>query len=327
MYNIYIMENEILLEKHTKKSWFKSALLGLFFGLAIIIPGVSGAQIAILFKMYDKMTYAVSKIFKKFKIAFFFLLPIIIGIVIGFAAGFFAIKELLPLATFALVAFFAGMMLGGTPVYVKEIKGSKITWVKILLLIVGLIVPIGISVIAVQTHLDLGAYLNEWWMFIVAVPIGFIVAVTQIIPGLSATSTLLSIGVFNPIVESVSLTYWKENPTIFVFYLALGIGFLGGLFILSKLVTKFIEKFKVHFYYLALGLSISSIVSMFYNPEVVEYYATANAPDSLLENLAISQHFLIEMSIGILLFFGGMVGIYLLFYFSNKKELQNKENA
>ena len=313
------MENEILIEKHTKKSWFKSGILGIFMGLAVIIPGVSGAQIAILFKLYDKLTFAISNILKKFKLMFLFLLPIILGMVVGFVAGFFAVKELLAIATFAVVAFFAGMMLGGTPVYIKEIKQSKQNWFKIFLLILGLIIPISISLIAIHTNLDFGSAISEtgteWWIYIVAVPVGFIVAITQIIPGLSATSTLLSIGLFNPLIESVSLTFWKANPTVLAVYVLLAVGFILGLFFLSKLINKVIEKYKSHFYYLALGLSLSSIASMFYNPEIVEYY-----------NLwSVSGINYLELGIGISLFCLGFVAIFAIFSFSERKNKTSHE--
>lgn len=319
------MENEILIEKHTKKSWFKSGLLGIFMGLAVIIPGVSGAQIAILFKLYDKLTYAISNILKKFKIMFLYLLPIILGMVIGFVAGFFAVKELLEIATFAVVAFFAGMMLGGTPVYIKEIRNSKPHLFKIVLLIIGLLIPISISLIAIHTNLDFKSAISEsgteWWIYIVAAPVGFIVAITQIIPGLSATSTLLSIGLFNPLMQSVSLTFWKANPTVLAVYVLLAVGFLLGLFFLSKLINKVIEKYKSHFYYLALGLSISSIVAMFYNPEIVNYY-----------NLwSINGVNYIELGIGIGLFCLGFAAIFVIFFFSERKNktkiFEEKENT
>lgn len=313
MYNISIMKNEILIEKHTKKSWFKSAVLGLFMGLAVIIPGVSGAQIAILFKLYDKFTYAISKILKQFKTMFLFLLPIAIGLVIGFVAGFLAVETLIELAIFAVVALFAGMMLGGIPVYVKEINFKKLNWLRILLIIVGLIIPITISCVSVALIGNDGIgreNLTEWYMWILALPIGFVVAVTQIIPGLSATSILLSIGVYKPIIDSVSLSFLKENPTIIVFFLMLIVGFVVGLFILSKLITKFIEKYKENFYCLALGLSISSIVAMFYNTEMVVEYDkwTKSGIDHL------------QLRLGLGLFVIGAIGIFLLFYFSNKKE-------
>ena len=310
------MENEILITKHTTKSWFKSAVLGIFMGLAVIIPGVSGAQIAILFKLYDKLTYAISNIFKKFKLMILFLIPIVLGIGIGFVAGFFAVKELIELATFAVVALFAGMMLGGTPVYLKEIKNSKVSPLKTVLLVIGLIVPISIGAIAVNTNLTftVKSLTSEWWMFLIAAPIGFVVAITQLIPGLSATSTLLSIGIFKPLMESVSLTYWKDNPLIFVIYLLLGIGLLVGVFVLSKIINKVIEKYKSHFYWLALGLSFSSIASMFYNPEIVGYYNgwSTNGVNT------------IELSIGIVLFCLGFAGIFAFCLFTSKKEKANQ---
>ena len=50
--------NEVVLEKYNLKSWFKSSVLGFFIGLAIIVPGISGSTIAILFKLYNKLIYA-----------------------------------------------------------------------------------------------------------------------------------------------------------------------------------------------------------------------------------------------------------------------------
>ena len=44
---------EVILEKYNLKSWFKSAFTGLLLGLAVILPGISGSTIAILFKLYD----------------------------------------------------------------------------------------------------------------------------------------------------------------------------------------------------------------------------------------------------------------------------------
>ena len=44
---------EIALIKYNKKSWCKSALLGFFIGLAVIVPGISGSTVAIIFKLYD----------------------------------------------------------------------------------------------------------------------------------------------------------------------------------------------------------------------------------------------------------------------------------
>ncbi|MBQ5930428.1 MAG: DUF368 domain-containing protein, partial [Clostridia bacterium] len=83
------------LRKHDKKSWLKSALLGFFIGLAVIVPGVSGSTVAIILRLYDQFLYAVGNLFKKFKPCFLFLLPIGIGAVVGFLLGFLAVQKLL----------------------------------------------------------------------------------------------------------------------------------------------------------------------------------------------------------------------------------------
>ena len=44
----------------------KGGLLGLFIGLAIIAPGVSGSTVAIIFKLYDKLIYAFGNVLKRF---------------------------------------------------------------------------------------------------------------------------------------------------------------------------------------------------------------------------------------------------------------------
>ena len=45
---------EIALIKYNRKTWCKSALLGFFIGLAVIVPGISGSTVAIIFKLYDQ---------------------------------------------------------------------------------------------------------------------------------------------------------------------------------------------------------------------------------------------------------------------------------
>ena len=111
-------------EKNDK--FLARGLLGFLVGLAMIIPGVSGSTIAIIFKYYHKILYAISNLLKKFKLCFLFLLPIVIGAILGFAFGFLTIQKLLNFIPFALVSLFAGLMLGSTPTLRDEVKDVKI---------------------------------------------------------------------------------------------------------------------------------------------------------------------------------------------------------
>ena len=64
--------------RYNKKTWCKSGILGFIIGLAVIIPGISGSTVAIIFKLYDQFLYAVGNLFKQFKKCFAFLLLTII---------------------------------------------------------------------------------------------------------------------------------------------------------------------------------------------------------------------------------------------------------
>ena len=89
--------------KYNKKTWCKSGLLGFIIGLAVIIPGISGSTVAIIFKLYDQFLYAIGNLFKKFKKCVIFLLPIGLGAVLGFGVGFLGVQKLLEINTFAVV--------------------------------------------------------------------------------------------------------------------------------------------------------------------------------------------------------------------------------
>ena len=55
---------EIALIKYNKKTWCKSGLLGFFIGPAVIVPGISGSTVAIIFKLYDQFLYAVGNLLR-----------------------------------------------------------------------------------------------------------------------------------------------------------------------------------------------------------------------------------------------------------------------
>ena len=91
---------EIDLSYKNKTEVTKGGILGLFIGLAVIVPGVSGSAVAIIFKMYEKLLYAIGNLFKKFKKCIKFLLPILIGVLVGFVLGFFGVRSLLNIIPF-----------------------------------------------------------------------------------------------------------------------------------------------------------------------------------------------------------------------------------
>lgn len=172
-------KNEVDLQYKSKKEIGKGGLLGFFIGLAIIVPGVSGSAVAIIFKLYEKLLYALSNVFKKFKKSIKFLLPIGIGAVVGIILGFFGVKSLLNLIPFAVVALFAGLMFGAFPAVKDQVKGEKRTPKSIILFIVGLVVPVAFSLLSVFLNTS-GSTLTglKFYHYILFFVLGYAVAIT-----------------------------------------------------------------------------------------------------------------------------------------------------
>ena len=288
-------------------------MLGFFIGLAVIVPGISGSTVAIIFKLYDAFLYAVSNLFKQFKRCFFFLLPIGIGILIGLAVGFFTVQKALEYIPFAIVGGFAGLMSGAFPAVKDELKGAKITGGRIALFIAGVCLPIAVALLSVFFSGGAGKDFSVWWRIALCLPVGAIVGLTQVVPGLSASAILMSIGYFTPLVESVHVSYWKENPIIFLTYAALGIGFLIGIFFSSGVLKKAFEKARQTAYFPIVGLSLGSIAAMFCNVEIFAVYKE-------WAQKGISQT---DLWLGVALFVVGAVIAYLLVRYQRKKDAES----
>ncbi len=311
---------EIALIKYNKKTWCKSALLGFFIGLAVIVPGISGSTVAIIFKLYDQFLYALGNLFKKFKQCFTFLLPIGIGIVVGVLLGFITVKQLLEFLPFAIVCLFAGLMSGAFPAVTDELKGAERTGKRVALFLLGVAIPVALGCVSAVLTVKGGGSADvfakiEWWQVVLALVVGFVVGVTQIVPGLSASAFLMAIGWFGSLMDSVSMTYWKGNWAIFFVYAGLGVGFLLGLLVFSKLLTYLFGRARHTSYSMIVGLSLGSILSMFCNGDIIEVYV--NWAQNGLNPL--------DLILGIALFAVGVVGAYALVKFQRKKDAENAD--
>jgi putative membrane protein len=305
-------------------------VLGLFIGLAVIIPGVSGSTVAIMFGLYASLLYAIGNIFKDFKKCVKFLIPIGIGAVIGFAAGFLLVQLLLEKYIFVVICLFVGLMIGASPALLNEIKGESISGIRILLMVIGVIIPLGIG--ALSVYLDPPALIEvegaseaftsfPWYLFLLYVPLGVLISATQLIPGLSATAIMMALGQFKPIMDSVHLDYILANPAFIALMLCLVGGFGIGLIIISKAFSKLLAWRRAATFYFVIGLSFGSIASMFLNPDIVQVYF----------NWGHGGFSVIELIVGIILLGVGLTGSalltrYGLIHESNESNGNNNSN-
>ena len=304
-------EASVELKRHGLKGWIKAFVLGIFIGLAVIVPGVSGSTVAIMFGLYASMLYAIGNIIGDFKRCIKFLVPIGIGAVIGFGGGFLLVQLLLEKYIFVVICLFVGLMLGASPALLNEIKGERISGVRILLMIIGVIIPLGVGALSVVLDPPVLTEVEgasqafgeiPWYMFLAYIPLGFLVAATQLIPGLSATAILMALGQFKPIMDSVHLDYILSHPAFIGLMLCLVCGFAVGLVVISKIFSRLIAWKRAATFSFVVGLSFGSIASMFLNPDIVQVYF----------NWGHGGFSIIELLVGIVLLAVGLVGSTLL---------------
>ena len=252
------------------KQWFKSVLLGFFIGLAVIIPGFSGATLAIIFGLYAQLLYAIGNILKDFKRCFVFLLPIGIGLLIGFIAGFFAVQKLFKIFPFQMICLFVGLMAGACPVIFEEVKGAKFNFKNAMLVIIGFLIPLSLSLILLfATDYGGGVIVFTIAGAFLYFALGMGIAITQIVPGLSATALMVMLGVYSSLLATLHIHVLVAQPILLIIIGALFLGFIVGMVVFSKIMEGVIERWHNGAFLVISGLSVGSIISMMCSSEMI----------------------------------------------------------
>ena len=127
-------------------------------------------------------------------------------------------RGLLQISPFAVIALFAGLMAGAYPAVTDQLKGERLTLPRAALFAAGVLLPVGMCFLSLFSTGDRALEDVGGAQYLLFVLLGALVAVTQVVPGLSATALLMLAGYFNPLMQSVSLSYWSENPLVFAVY-------------------------------------------------------------------------------------------------------------
>ena len=267
------------------KEWFRRFIAGLGIGTGAAIPGVSGAAIAVIFRVYEDIIGAVNNFRKRFGWAITVLIPILLGIMIAVAICIVLFHLAFKHLMFVLMCLFAGFLIGSFPGITDEVKGEKINRKAIILIAVGFIFVITLGVLSVIMGLY-GSNVGElfidpipWWLYLVLIPVGAVAAVALTVPGLSGSLILLIIGFYRPLVDSAE-TWAKElvhgdfNHTLPLIGVigCFGIGCLFGVVIVSKIMNVLLKKWRKETFFTIIGFISGSVFVLFFNLEIFNYY-------------------------------------------------------
>jgi len=236
-------------------------LKGLIIGTGQIIPGVSGGMLAITFGLYEKGINAISNFWKNLKENIKFLLPLGLGILFSILMTSKIIKYFLATYYLPTMLLFIGLIIGGVPSILTKIKkpykkNNFIILILIFLLVTFLSLFKGNNNVIIN---DFSIFTNISLFFV-----GIIYAATMVIPGVSGTAIMMLIGYYNLVLTIISnLTNINYISSNFNLILPIGIGFIFGLLIITKLMDYLLKKHEIITYYGIIGLVLSSIFVMF----------------------------------------------------------------
>ena len=248
-------------------------LKGFLIGVAKIIPGVSGAIMAISFGIYEKILKIIGHplrvSFGDIKFLFFLFIGVFFGILL-FSWG---IMWCLDMWKFATMFLFIGFIVGGVPEIICEIK-------KDLCLKNIFIFVICFVLILFLTNLSGGSGESNHYFLM-----GSIESLTTIIPGISGTAIFMALGWYEGVLQTINGILTFASPLSVTFnYLA---GFIISTILVARALGFLFDRCRALSYYGVMGFMAGSLVSMF------------------LDLLLIKPSFM-EVIIGIFLFFIGV---------------------
>jgi len=320
------------------KEWFRRFFAGMAIGTGAAIPGVSGAAIAVIFRVYEDIINAVNNFRKKFGWAIAVLIPILIGVLlaVGICIVLFhlAFRHLM----FVLMCLFAGFLIGSFPGITDEVKGEKITKKAIVLIVIGFIFVIVLGVLSVVVGVNgfsvAGLFADPipWWLYLVLIPVGAVAAVALTVPGLSGSLILLIIGFYRPLVDNAEAWAKATLQGDFSHTLPLlgvigtfAIGCLIGVVAVSKIMNILLKKWRKETFYTIIGFIAGSVFVLFFNLEIFNYYRVWAG--QTIENIDQILPMWAEMLVGFAVLALCAFGSYQLVRAQRKKAALEKQEA
>jgi putative membrane protein len=228
-------------------------LKGLALGVAAIAPGISGGALAVIFGLYDKITYFIAHFTRNFKENVLYFLPVGIGGVVGVLVFSKIIEYLFHFYEVEVKYAFIGLMFGTIPFVVKEAnkKGYKQRY------LIPFVITLSITFLAAYfENNEVNIIMKSGTAPLSLIIYGIIIGFGTIIPGVSASIILMFIGAYEIVISAIS-----NIQISMLFFLATG--FVLSILLFSKIICMLFEKAYGITYYAILGLVLGSVISIF----------------------------------------------------------------
>lgn len=249
-----------------RMKFIKDILRGVAIGIANIIPGVSGGTLMVSMGIYDEVICAVTRVFHHIRESIRTLFPYIVGMGIGIIGLSFVIEYLFAKFPLQTALLFIGLIIGGLPLILPKVKGKNPSLAELAAFVASFGLIVWMQFWSEGTTQVLSA---EPKLLISLFFVGTLVAATMVIPGVSGSMILMSMGYYTPIIDYINAfvialvtldfsTVWYCMRILVPF----GIGVVAGIFLVAKLVEYLLREHERITYFAILGLVASSPIAV-----------------------------------------------------------------
>ena len=208
------------------KDQIRYFIAGIFIGISELLPGISGATVALMFGVYERILDFLTQL-KGFNL----IIPLLIGMVLSVFLFSSLINYLYENFTDIFNILIAILMIGYgvfliINIYLKENISQGMSFYATLFLAIF----IGLSLSSFQMYSS-----EEPKMILLAI-LGFIACSFLLFPGISGSAFLLSVGAYTLIIQSIA----NLNFNVL---LPFAIGMLAALILMPRLINKAYKKF------------------------------------------------------------------------------------
>lgn len=243
--------------------------------LADSVPGVSGGTVAFLMGFYDNfinsLNSLISSAFEERKKAFFYLIKLGVGWLIGFVLAVLILSRLFERHIYFVSSLFIGFIVFAVPIVIKEEMQSlkKSAPMAFFLLI-------GIAVVSAVTYFNPAGGGNSvklespgLLVYIYIFIAGAIAICAMILPGISGSTLMLIFGLYVPIITGIKdILHFDFHalPLLITF----GLGIIAGVISVIKLIRMVLEKHRGATIYFILGLMLGSLYAIIMGPATLD---------------------------------------------------------
>ena len=264
------MENNTVKPAKKKKvgSWLVRLIQGAIIGVGGIIPGISGGVLCAVFGLYEPLMETLAHPIKGLKKNFKLLLPVVIGIGVGFVALAKVVELLFQSNAEIATALFVGLILGELPSLWKEAgeQGKRRASSYICMTVAFVLLFSALLVIELGTEMKIAP--NPVWYGIC----GLFLGLGVVIPGMSGSAPLTFLGLYEPLMGVISgvaeagigILGGKLSLSAGIGAMSLqnvipvGIGILIPFLVISRPIHFCIKKFPSQMYHTIFGVVLAT---------------------------------------------------------------------